>query len=284
MVLKVPHRCNRKTCSGYLSDLEERRPISILVNILINGRLQQLLFCSFLGFLVLPMTGAQAQDHTVRALVEAAQSATLSSKYAGTIVHYPSELGTPFKKGDPLVVFSCEEPLASLQISKGERDSARATLKTEQELLEYDSGSEYNIQLAEAALTQAEGQYELSQLRVKDCSIQAPFSGQIIKRYSRRFQTASPGDPLLDLVNNSKLFIKAFLPSHLFTKASIGMDVFIQLDEIEGLFQARLQYKNPYIDPASQTFEIRAKILHPPKALVSGMSGVLKVMPANRKE
>jgi HlyD family secretion protein len=89
---------------------------------------------------------------------------------------------------------------------------------------------------ADADVQAAEGRVRTAQERIAKCSIVAPIDGTVLRVYARRgesFSTVTPR-PLFDLADTSTRHIKAEVDERDVDKLSVGQNVIIQADALEG--------------------------------------------------
>jgi HlyD family secretion protein len=89
---------------------------------------------------------------------------------------------------------------------------------------------------ADADVLAAEGRVRTAHERIAKCSIVAPIDGTVLRVYARRgesFSTVTPR-PLFDLADTSTRRIKAEVDERDVDKLSLGQNVIIQADALEG--------------------------------------------------
>jgi multidrug resistance efflux pump len=89
---------------------------------------------------------------------------------------------------------------------------------------------------ADADVLAAEGRVRTAQERIGKCSIVAPIDGTVLRVYARRgesFSTVTPR-PLFSLADTSTRHIKAEVDERDVDKVSVGQNVIIQADALDG--------------------------------------------------
>src|SRR6267378_2852915 len=89
---------------------------------------------------------------------------------------------------------------------------------------------------ADADVLAAEGRVQTAQERIAKCSIVAPIDGTVLRVYAKRgesFSTVTPR-PLFSLADTSTRHIKAEVDERDVDKISVGQNVIIQADALEG--------------------------------------------------
>lgn len=127
---------------------------------------------------------------------------------------------------------------------------------------------------AAARLEAARAQVEVSQKRLDQartrlgyCSITAPFSGQISRRLADPGDLAVPGKPLLTMVRQKAVRVRAELPSEDFTALHAGQPVTLKLNDLA--VDATISRVFPAMGP-SHLAAFEADLDDPPAGFVSG--------------
>ena len=115
-------------------------------------------------FFFLTSFGILAEERSTRILVTATEEATLSSEISAKIISIPVKAGSNFRKSDILIAFDCSFFEAQKDVVQAELDSARVTLKSNQELAMMRSIGEYEVQLSQIAVDRAQSELSIAEL------------------------------------------------------------------------------------------------------------------------
>ena len=209
-----------------------------------------------------------------RVLLVPDRETTLSSTIAARIVLLNGNLGQTFKSGDLLVGFDCEENLARADMSKAELAGSIDQHEAKVKMQGLGQASDIEVALAASAVNKAKGQLTLNQSQVSQCKVYAPWGGRVAKANVRTFMTVTPGQPMLELVNDGPLKLKLNAPSKLLGKLRTGSRFDVTIDETGLKYPATVTAINSRVDPVSQTVEVEARMTRSYRELLSGMSGV----------
>ncbi len=209
----------------------------------------------------------------VRVLLVPENEAVLSSQIAARITALPVPLGGHFKAGQTLVQFDCEEASARLHMAEAELASAHETLVNKQQLQTLRAASELDIRLARAGKARAAAQVELMRAQLRHCTLVAPFAGQVVKLRVHAHETVAPGQPLLEIIDNSRFRFQLHVPSRLLSHIKAGSRFAVTIDETGSRYPAVVKVINGRVDPVSQTVELTATIDGHYPELLAGMSG-----------
>jgi membrane fusion protein, multidrug efflux system len=220
---------------------------------------------------------AEEAPSRIRALVVPLQHAKLSSRLQATIERIGPETGESFKAGDTLVLFDCEAYRAELDRASADTEAATASLAVKRELVSKGAASRLQVQLAEAELKRSKAQRSVASKQVDDCQIVAPFDGRVVERIANAHETVGARDPLLEIVSEHDLELRAFVPSLQLRSVDPGKLIQFTVDETGDLMEARVIAVGARIDNVSQLIEVRAAFTSTYAKLIPGMSGSVRL-------
>jgi len=160
-----------------------------------------------------------------------------------------------------------------LGIAKTNLEAARKQLAINRRLEAFDNISSLDISLSEAQVSVARSELVRSEAIVSECTVEAPFSGEIVVKYVEAYQHVNEGEPLFELVDNKNLEIEMIVPSILLTEFVVGRRFSITLDETGLSLGAKINRIVGFIDPVSQTLNVIGQPLQHHSELMAGMSG-----------
>jgi membrane fusion protein (multidrug efflux system) len=221
----------------------------------------------------------QAADHAnvtaseIRAQLTAKNSTTLSSEISAAVKQLPLREGDRFNKGDLLVAFDCSIQQAQLQKAQATSDGATKTFEVNSRLSQLESVSNLDVEVAKAKLGEAKADIALTQASLQKCRVQAPFSGRIVTLPAHPYQYLKMGDPIMEIIDDSQLELKLFVPSVWLRWLKSGSTFQVHLDELNQDYPAKVDSIGATIDSVSQTVPIVAHITGKQAGLLTGMSG-----------
>jgi len=212
-------------------------------------------------------------EQAIRVLLAPSRETTISSNIAARIVRLNGNLGQSFKAGQVLVSFECSEPRARVDIAKAQLAGSIEEHEAKMKMQGLDQASDVEVALAASMVNKSKAELRLNQTEVNKCRIYAPWSGRIAKAHVKNNMTATPGQPLMEIVDNSALKIKLNVPSKHLSVLKVGKTFNVNIDETGQSYEARISAINSRVDSVSQTVEIEAKMTKRHKELLAGMSG-----------
>lgn len=251
--------------------------MAIMTSIFTQGRV---LWVLWIVVLWVPETWG-ADQLEARALLAAKRHTVLASRLAGPIERMTVNDGERFDKGKELVLMNCAVQQAELEKAIAEQEAARHTLEARQRLQKLSSGSELETRMALAEVARMGAEVKRAQAIVGMCSLSAPFSGRVVARQAQPFQSVTPGQAVLDILDDSDLSVQLNIPSRWLRWLDVATPFTLTLDETGETYAARVTMIGTRIDPASQSVGVTADIQGNHSKLLAGMSGIAFFSPPN---
>jgi len=244
------------------------------------------LACLTLACLTLTMGSASAADTRVAASTSPAMDGreiraqlmpkrytTLAAEVGAKIQRLPIPEGGAFKAGQALVQFDCALPQAQLRKARAAQSAADATLKATTRLAELNSAGAVELEVARNEAAKAQADVSLGTLLVDKCQIVAPFAGRVAEQKVREQQYVQPGQPLLDILDDSTLELEFIAPSSWLAFLKVNSPFEIRIDETGTSYPAVVLRSAARVDPVSQSVKFTGAIKGRFPGLVAGMSG-----------
>lgn len=214
-----------------------------------------------------------ADPREVAVLIAADNEATLSSQMAARVKKVNFTIGQPFKPGDVLIEFDCDEQLAKLQSAQAEHLGARETHVTKLKLQGLGAAGELEVTLAAAAAEKARSAVKQQETQMAFCRIEAPYHGQVARLRIKAFENVSIGQPLMEIVDQSRLKAVMHVPSTWLAWLKPGLPLRVKLAETGREHAARISKVNSRVDAVSQSIEIEAVFDARDVKILPGMIG-----------
>lgn len=226
--------------------------------------------------------GIERQE--IRAQLLPRRFTTIAAEIGAKINRLPVPEGSAFKAGQTLVSFDCSLPQAMLQKARAELGAAEKTNAANQRLAELHSVGQLELDLSRSAVSKATAEVGAQQATLAKCTIVAPFSGRIAEQKAREQQYVQPGQPLLDILDDSVLELEFLVPSLWLSTLRVGQSFQVQIDETRRSYPAKFIRIGARVDPVSQSVKVAAAIDGKFVELIAGMSGrvLLDGPPSNK--
>jgi membrane fusion protein, multidrug efflux system len=228
---------------------------------------------------LVPAGGAPQE---IRAQLTPRDYTTLASESAARIDRIATRAGQHFKKGDVLVVFDCVAQRAQSAKAKAVLFAAEKTYAVNRRLASLKSVGQLELDISEAEIEKAKADVAISDAALSKCTITAPFSGVTIEQKAREFQYTTPGQPLLDILDDRNLEVEFIAPSRWLPWLKPGYSFAIRIDETGKSYPAHITALGARVDPVSQSIKVTGVFNDASPDLISGMSGRIDIAPATQ--
>ena len=133
---------------------------------------------------------------------------------AGRIDKIATRVGDHFRKGDVLILFECAVPRAQVAHAQAVATQAEKTYEINRRLVALKSMGQLELDVSAAEVLKAKADLDAAEAVASKCAIAAPFSGVTVEQKAREFQYTTPGQPLLDVLDDRALEVELIAPSH----------------------------------------------------------------------
>lgn len=227
------------------------------------------------------MPGATAPQE-IRAQLTPHDYTTLASENAGRIDRIATRGGQHFNKGDVLITFDCVTQRAQAAKARAALFAAEKTYAVNRRLAELKSIGQLELDVSQAEIEKAKADVAVGDAAVSKCTIMAPFSGVTIEQKAREFQYTTPGQPLLDILDDRNLEVEFIAPSRWLPWLKPGYGFAIRVDETAKSYPAHITALGARVDPVSQSIKITGAFDHAAPELIAGMSGRIEIEPPSQ--
>jgi membrane fusion protein, multidrug efflux system len=226
------------------------------------------------------LAGSPAAAATeVRAQLVSLHSATLSSEMAGRIDGIATRIGDRFRKGDVLVSFDCAMPRTQLARAQAVLTQVERTYEIDRRTVTQKPTGQLELDIAAADVLKAKADLAAAEAVTSKCSVTAPFAGMTVDRKAHEFEYATPGQPLLDVLDDHALEVELTAPSRALGWLKPGASFQVRIDDTRKTYPGRVTRLGGRVDPASQSVKAIGEILGDAPELMAGMSGRLSTTP-----
>jgi membrane fusion protein (multidrug efflux system) len=222
---------------------------------------------------------AQQSGPEIRAQLTPRQYTTLSSEMAGRIDKIATRVGEHFRQGDVLITFECAVPRAQLARAQAVETQAEKTHAINQRLVSLRSMGQLELDVSAAEVQKAKADLAAADAVASKCSIAAPFSGITVEQKAREYQYTTPGQALLDVLDDHALEIELIAPSRWLSWLKPGYAFQVNIDETDKSYPARITRLGGRVDPVSQSIKVIGEIDGDAPDLMAGMSGRATMTP-----
>ncbi len=192
------------------------------------------------------------------------------------------QAGETFARDQQLMRFDCGGYVAALKEAEATHRAAAVMLRQKTHLRKLGAAGKGEVETAAAEAARSAASVQLAGVRMKDCSIKAPFDGRVVEVHVSAHEMPEPGQPLITIIDDSRLEIEMIVPSTALRTLKPGARFAFRVDETGGTVQAAVDRIGAEVDPVSQTVKIMARLQERPQNVLAGMSGSAELDEAAR--
>jgi RND family efflux transporter MFP subunit len=198
-------------------------------------------------------------------------AATLSSEISARIDVIASSVGDRFRKGDVLVSFDCALPNAQLTHAQAALTEAARTYEIDRRAAAQKTTTPLELDIPAAEVLKAKSDLAAAETLVSKCSIAAPFAGIVAEQKMRAFEYATPGQPILAVLDDRALKVEFNAPSRFLGWLKTGTPFQLRVEETGKTYPAKVVRLGGRVDRASQSVKAIGEISGEAAELLPGM-------------
>lgn len=145
-------------------------------------------------------------------------------------------------------------------------------------------GKEQTLKSASGQLSAAKGKYLNAKAQLSYSEIRSPIDGVVTDRPLFQGELATANQPLLTVMNTSKLIAKAHIAQEEAVQLKVGDAAELKLQGVDDPIKGRVMLISPALDPGSTTIEVWVEALKPGPALKPGMNVSIQAIAKSVKD
>ena len=145
-------------------------------------------------------------------------------------------------------------------------------------------GKQETLKSAGGQLSSAKGSYLAAKAQLSYSEIRSPIDGVVTDRPLYEGELANANQPILTVMNTSKLIAKAHIVQSEAVLLKTGDEAEIEIPGVEEPVKGRVMLVSPALDPGSTTIEVWVEALHPSPELKPGMNVSIEAVAKNVKD
>lgn len=217
--------------------------------------------------------------------LEAQARVEVKPEVAGRVTDILFEEGEEVEDGEVLLRLDQNKLRAELQAARAavtraeaEFDNLRRQVERNDSLLAQGAISQQayddlqtQFASSRAGLEEARANRALSREDLEDATIRAPFDGRVGAREIDLGDFVSVGAPLFTVVDDDPLEIQFSVPERHLGRLHAGSPVEVTVQSMPGrTFRGEVDFVSPYVEPASRSVALKARIPNPAAELTAG--------------
>ena len=219
----------------------------------------------------------------VAGTVKAFEDVNISPEEGGVIKEWKVKKGQRVQKGDLLVVLRDELVKAGLDAASSAFKTAQLNLDMQEKVYAEKGISDLVFQTYITARDGAKAQYDIAKIRWERTQIRSTIDGVVentpMGNLLNEGEFAPPFQPIVRVVNNSKVKIQAELPELYSGSLPVGTPTQTTFDALPGdTLYGNVTFVSSAVSPVNRTLQVEIILSNPFKKLKPEMVAKVKVM------
>ncbi|MFG0284203.1 MAG: efflux RND transporter periplasmic adaptor subunit [Phycisphaerales bacterium JB039] len=236
------------------------------------------------------LTGSVAQEgRRFPGQARAVQEVDLSFRVDGDLIEFPVDVGDQVEAGQMVARLdprdfggNITELEASVALAAANLAAAEDDLQRTQRAFDSAAATEFELTATREARNAAAAQVAAAEARLggaRDAlnyaTLRAPYAGNVTAEYVDNFQHITAGQPILRILDDSRIEMVVYVPEHLMSAGPTSMEVRCQFEAFPDLvLEAELKEVGTEADPVTRTYPITVIMDQPEGArILPGMTG-----------
>lgn len=212
---------------------------------------------------VLHVEATEATSRDIRTYIESTgtlksyRQVDIMSKALGQVVQLNVEEGSLVKEGDILIQLDAKDATLELEQAQITHKKAEREFKRAKKLYQQSLVTQEEYEMKAYDLEKSESDLKMSQRKLEQMQVMAPFDGIITNRSCEIGQNISTADKLFTIAQVSTLKADVFLPEHQSGYLAENQKVILSRDNrFEETIEGSIERLSPVIDAATGTLKI----------------------------
>ncbi len=196
----------------------------------------------------------------IQGQVEAEDHINAAAETSGRILKLLVEEGDYVRRGQLIAELDVEQLRKQYEEVETSLELAATVFERQSRLWEQNIGSEIQYLEAKNNKERLEKSLEALQVQLNKSKVHAPASGIVDDVLLEAGELASPGAPLIRILDTSRLKVVADVPETYLRSVSRGEEIMVRYPVLDQEETARISLIGRTIDPANRTFEVEARV------------------------
>ncbi len=206
------------------------------------------------------------------------------SEIPGRITYLNAKEGQYIKKGALVATIDVESTQKQIEEVKTSLSLAQQTFDRQQRLWEQNIGSEIQYLQAKNNVERLEKTLETLDFQLTKANVYAPISGTVDMEMLKQGEVASPGMPIVTIMNTAKIKISTDLPERYLTILDRGDMVDLYFPSIDLDMTGRVTLMGRSIDPSNRTLPVEIAPAKYNKLLKPNLLAEIKIKELEKKD
>lgn len=198
-------------------------------------------------------------------------SRRVSAESSGRILESPFDEGDEVKKGDLVLRVDAKSTGAQINLLKAQVNSAKREYNRIKMLAAEGLATPQQLDQTASQLEQAN--LGLKQARVGQSMsvVRSPFTGKVATKFLDKGEFAAPGQPVLDLIDDSTIKMEVTVPESAIGFVKVGDEVKVTFNATGQTYTGKVVRRGVMVTQPTQTFPIEIEIPNEEREIIPGM-------------
>ncbi len=220
----------------------------------------------------------------IQGTVQSDKVVNVTSEVPGRILSLRVEEGDAVRKGQLIAELDLEQVKKQLEEAETALDLARTVYQRQKSLWDQNIGSEIQFLEAKNNKERLEKNLESLRLQLAKSKVYAPISGVVDRKLTKEGEYASPGAPIVQLLDVNNLKVEAAVPETYLRAVRKGEPVKVKFPALNQEQQARISLVGSTINNANRTFKVEARVRNTNGMLKPNLLAVMFIKESEQKE
>jgi membrane fusion protein, multidrug efflux system len=237
--------------------------------------LRQLGALSFVTFVVAggaPSWAAEPAER-IRGVIRPITHSSISVDLPARVLHINALEGERFRKGDVIIEFDCERQRAELRAAQAQHREMVLAVESLTYLQRHKSAARLDVETSKAKAERTAAEVAVTQARIAQCSIVAPFDGRVSELGIRPMEIPVAARPLLSIYGDGAFEIELLVPSTWLVWLRAGTSFSFTIDETQRTYAVQVHRLGAAVETVSQMVRVVGRVDNTDGTIISGMSG-----------
>ncbi len=218
---------------------------------------------------------AEAIERWFPGRAQATQEINLAFEVPGQLIERPANVGDRVVEGQVLARLDPRDYENELAAARAARDRSRANYQRRLQAAETGAVSKQEVDDSRATFEATEARVKIAAKALEDTVIRAKFEGSVAATYVENFQNVRAKQPILRVLDTSRIEMWISIPESLVSYAPHVRDVRVRFDAFPGReFPAEIKEIGNEASLTTRTYPVKLSIEQPEEIeILPGMAG-----------
>lgn len=209
--------------------------------------------------------------------LEAGRTVMVGAEIPGRIIGLTVEEGDRIERGQALFRVDVSQQRAAVEPLRVQLRQVESEIERTQRLVDRGLATTANVdqlRAQQAALREQIAQLDVTQRQARTT---APITGIVVEKMAESGEYASPGTPLLRVVDHDRMKVRVGIPEGDIAHVREGMEVDVRIDALDRAFVGEVARIGVELDGRNRTFPIEILVDNEDRLLRSGMRSIVTI-------